>query len=71
MMMIMTTTTTMMRIIIIICFRVVSDFLFLEVGFYGAKILTCISNVCVHTLNTLVILDFNYFEASDSSTKHI
>jgi hypothetical protein len=51
------------------CFIVVSDFLFLEVGFYGAKVL--ISSVCVLTLNTLVTLDFNYFEASDSSTKHL
>ena len=68
MMMIMMIKMAMMMMMMMICFRVVSYFLFLEVGFYGAKIL--ISSVCVHTLNTLEILDFNYFEASDSSTKH-
>jgi hypothetical protein len=55
--------------IIIINVRVVNHFLFFGVGFYRAKILA--SSLCVLTLDTLLMLDFYHFEATDSSKKHL
>jgi uncharacterized integral membrane protein len=65
--------TMMMMIIIIIIIiinvRAVNDFLFLGVGFHRAKIL--VLSLCVLTLDTLLILDFYHFEATDSSKKYL
>jgi hypothetical protein len=58
-----------MMMMMMINVRVVNDFLFLGLGFYRAKILA--SSVCVHTLNTILMLDLYYFETSDSSKKHL